>query len=499
MALINPSNLYSGGQVNLDTTPFVKFALNQEAQQKAKDEALDKYFGDKLAKVTSTGMRTQEIEPLSQLKNNIQNFYIQNKDKIMNVSKDSGQAWGQLNQMYNQADDLINKSKEAHKIDDYVNTLRKDPTKSNLIDLEPLNQGMQKHDQPIYKTDQSGNIVQNESYTPFDVNSITFHAQPYTAKEYTDYVRDITKDYKNQGKTTTTLVPTGNASLVRTRETTTYDQPTLKAIAADVENKYTGDRRLQRTIKEGHDLVSTPFLNWKQAHVDSYNDLNSYYKLATGKDITDPSQIHAAEVIKQLITEKPTEKTTHVAVPRVSVRVGGRGEDNLPYFENDFDKIQDHTYPAGTKIENGVVYDNSGNRYNGKIQVPIEKVPSSMSATVTDWNKDARINTQYENGHGFYEFTVEDGIPKQLATNKGYFDRAHLQEAYEKKMGIPPKSRTHTFAESGMKTQPKPTQIKNNELPLQNGKVNKSKLVSGKSYSYSGKNYKWDGKNLIEQ
>ncbi len=62
MALINPSNLYSEGQVNLDSTPYLRMQQQQQAKQQAREDALYKYFSELPNKLNAAGMRVQDID-----------------------------------------------------------------------------------------------------------------------------------------------------------------------------------------------------------------------------------------------------------------------------------------------------------------------------------------------------------------------------------------------------------------------------------------------------
>lgn len=62
MALINPNNLYKGDAVVVNSTPYVQFALQQQAKEKAKKDALDQYYSKALSDVTPAGMRQKDVE-----------------------------------------------------------------------------------------------------------------------------------------------------------------------------------------------------------------------------------------------------------------------------------------------------------------------------------------------------------------------------------------------------------------------------------------------------
>ncbi len=59
MATVNPNNLYSGGQVVLDSTPYRIDYQRQQAKRAAADEALDKYFQNLPNTINDKGLRDQ--------------------------------------------------------------------------------------------------------------------------------------------------------------------------------------------------------------------------------------------------------------------------------------------------------------------------------------------------------------------------------------------------------------------------------------------------------
>lgn len=61
MALINPSNLYSGGQGILDSNRYVNFIANHEAKKQAQEEASTQYFAKLPEKLNLAGVRKQDL------------------------------------------------------------------------------------------------------------------------------------------------------------------------------------------------------------------------------------------------------------------------------------------------------------------------------------------------------------------------------------------------------------------------------------------------------
>jgi hypothetical protein len=93
---IPPSfNPYAVGAVVFDSTPYTNYFLRQEAEAKAKDEALGKYFQDLDKSLTPTGMRTQDIGGFIEKTKGLRQYYFANKDRIKNPSLDNGKAYNE--------------------------------------------------------------------------------------------------------------------------------------------------------------------------------------------------------------------------------------------------------------------------------------------------------------------------------------------------------------------------------------------------------------------
>ena len=60
MALVNPANLYSGGQGIL-RDDYVNFIANQEAKKRAREDALNQYFTKLSEKLNTAGVRQQDL------------------------------------------------------------------------------------------------------------------------------------------------------------------------------------------------------------------------------------------------------------------------------------------------------------------------------------------------------------------------------------------------------------------------------------------------------
>lgn len=89
MAIHIPSNLYSGGNVTLDNTPYLRIAMQQKARQQAIGEAAYRHYSQLPDKLNSAGVRDQDWEDpngnggIGRDIENTKRFFIENSKDII--------------------------------------------------------------------------------------------------------------------------------------------------------------------------------------------------------------------------------------------------------------------------------------------------------------------------------------------------------------------------------------------------------------------------------
>jgi hypothetical protein len=81
MALQLP-NIYTLGQVQVNTQPLAQLQGQLLAKQQAKEEALDKYYNDLTGKITSAGMHSKDIPGFLKEKEELAKYWNSNKNEI---------------------------------------------------------------------------------------------------------------------------------------------------------------------------------------------------------------------------------------------------------------------------------------------------------------------------------------------------------------------------------------------------------------------------------
>jgi len=116
MALINPSNLYSGGTAVLDSTPYLRMALQQRARKQAMEDAMYQHYSELPNKINTAGVRYQDLDNeyggINQDLNKARDYWIQNKAAIMK----GGVEQQNYNKMLQGVSQAADQSKQAAKM-----------------------------------------------------------------------------------------------------------------------------------------------------------------------------------------------------------------------------------------------------------------------------------------------------------------------------------------------------------------------------------------------
>ena len=124
---VNP--YYKG--VKLDISKPVNLAIQLEQKERAKQEALDKYFMDYEKSLNSAGMRQQDQDVFLRKLANNKDYYFKNREKILNPSKYGAEAQSQYMAGFKDILSDINKSKQLAANGKVLSTAVIDARKNN--------------------------------------------------------------------------------------------------------------------------------------------------------------------------------------------------------------------------------------------------------------------------------------------------------------------------------------------------------------------------------
>lgn len=124
---INP--YYKGAAI--DVSKPVNLAIQLEQKERAKQEALDKYFMDYEKSLNSAGMRQQDQDVFLRKLANNKDYYFKNREKILNPSKYGAEAQSQYMAGFKDILSDINKSKQLAANGKVLTTAIMDARKNN--------------------------------------------------------------------------------------------------------------------------------------------------------------------------------------------------------------------------------------------------------------------------------------------------------------------------------------------------------------------------------
>lgn len=174
--LINPSTLYSGGNVKVDSTPFLKMAMQQKAKKQALDEASNQYFNKLPEKLNTAGVRMQDMaDPNGNggIQKDIEDWqgkWFRNKDAI----KKGGMA---------QQEFMADFSKIRQRIEESKNRAKKELTVGKEA-LKPNGWKPRNNDHPIIdawsRSIYDGSSKKDDGVSEYELNDLSLSAAPYT-------------------------------------------------------------------------------------------------------------------------------------------------------------------------------------------------------------------------------------------------------------------------------------------------------------------------------
>ena len=274
MAIHNPSNLYSNGQYTIDSNPFTKLVLSQQAKKKAAKEAVNKSMTDLMSKINIAGVRQQDLDGenggiLKDIENWKKNS-MANKDAILK----GGEAQQRQMLDYQTLLHNIQKSKDAAKRQLEIGKANAE----GKLDLD---------DEDLPVLDNMNQSIYNPAHYKEDGSEHGWNDLPANLPKFTPEKQDRFFNVaagKNQ--------PTYDETKVRVDNVTGkvfipqgYAPEQIKEIAINSGNVFDGTPEAQRHYKK--QLSNPQFMG----------EANTAFKTVFGKDIESPREAAQADAI----------------------------------------------------------------------------------------------------------------------------------------------------------------------------------------------------------
>lgn len=326
-----PNNLYlSGAAQPLNLTPFMTFYMNQQARQRAKDEALEQYYSNFTKSVNPAGMRTQDIENgWSQKVSDWQDFYRTNKASILKPKLDNGKALNEFQSRYQDILQDTQKSKSATENIKQIFPILSDPDKRSRLSESTLG-SISNADKSIY----------DEGYKPIDYTSINFSPKELTANDLEGFNKYFTNGLKMSEGNPSIITDPKTKSKVLTTESA-YTDKDLGIIADRAEKFY------------GENAQFANFINGMINEKD-YNELNKVFKEVYKEDIdiTHPEEFAAAWALKN--NQQKVTNTSTAGYSPTTINIKNNKEVNpTGLIDNYISNIYANAQPMPYKYSDG--------------------------------------------------------------------------------------------------------------------------------------------------
>ena len=187
--------------VSIDTSKPVNLAIQLEQKNQAKREALDKYFMDYEKSINPAGMRSQDQDIVLKKLNQNKQFYLQNRDRILNPTKYGAEAQSQYMAGFKDILADISKSKQASAEDKVAMNFYQKAKTSNLDIPDGFMEAIQQSQKPIYA-----------GYKPVDLFQFDFNKKHNEA----EFTKNVWGGLTLPTKELPTKLPTGEVKYTKT-------------------------------------------------------------------------------------------------------------------------------------------------------------------------------------------------------------------------------------------------------------------------------------------
>jgi hypothetical protein len=206
--------------VSIDTSKPVNLAIQLEQKNQAKREALDKYFMDYEKSINPAGMRSQDQDIVLKKLNENKQFYMQNRDCILNPSKCGADAQSKYMAGFKDILSDISKSKQASAEDKVLQNTYSRVKTQGLEIPDGFMEAVQQSQKPIYA-----------GYKPVDLFQFDFNKK-YDESEFT---KNVWGGLTLPTKEVPTTLPNGQVQYTKT----SYLTPDIaQTVALNAINEY---------------------------------------------------------------------------------------------------------------------------------------------------------------------------------------------------------------------------------------------------------------------
>jgi hypothetical protein len=339
--------------VSIDTSKPVNLAIQLEQKNQAKREALDKYFMDYEKSINPAGMRSQDQDIVLKKLNQNKQFYLQNRDRILNPSKYGAEAQSQYMAGFKDILSDISKSKQASAEDKVAMNFYQKAKTSNLDIPDGFIEAIQQSQKPIYA-----------GYKPVDVYQFDFNKK-YDESEFT---KNVWGGLTLPTKEVPTKLPNGQVQYTKT----SYLTPDIaQTVALNAINEY---KNKPGSTKNFNNLMKDAniFSAAEKEFGEAFKYIDPQTKKVVKPRIESPEQFVAGyALLKKPTGEISTGKADYPWLTKFTMQQGARRANEKDAGEYSPEVQVDEIFEAGKgdKIQINVEGKNISGR---RVQLPAD-------------------------------------------------------------------------------------------------------------------------------
>jgi len=311
---INPYQ--KGVAIDIASKP-INLAIQLEQKEQAKREALDKYFMDYEKTLSQNGMRPQDQNLFLGKLGEAKQFYLQNRDKILNPAKYGADAQSKYNSYLREAQGLIGESKAQ---------LAEDKLVSEHV-YQATQQGKTIHDGVIPMIDASHLSIRDPRFKRVDPYALQFdkpHDEATFNKNVWGNLTLPTQEIENK-------LQDGRVSYTKESYLT---KPIINTVVTNALNEYTSN---PGTTKHLNDLSKNPAI-FNSAN-DIFGETFKYTDPKTNKEVKPKIENIEQFVAGYALLKKPsgevsTSKADYPWLTKFNKAEYGRNQRALVAAEN---------------------------------------------------------------------------------------------------------------------------------------------------------------------
>lgn len=260
--LLNINPYRKGVAVDISTKPTSLY-IDIQNKERARTEALDKYFMDYDKNINPAGMKANDIDDLTKLQQASKGFYFQNRKAIQNPMLDGGKAYNQFVNFNKQQLALVSQSKDAAARAKVAQQAISQARNKGFVVGQKTYDDLQYNELPVL----------NKNFKAWDAS--TFDAyEPFDAAKYT---KDVYAGDRYLSKKDVNIRQLGGKDILK--EEISFDPKNLKAVQTIAATNYKNNKGFKTHVdeiaKDPNELkeLNSLFSKYAQRNIQNLDDV----------------------------------------------------------------------------------------------------------------------------------------------------------------------------------------------------------------------------------